>query len=77
MMAPTNMRFAWCVAYSMFTSVIGNDKCGMSRRSIDVRRLGTGSGLPDGLVGCEVGRETFERDCSCEKYMGACIATRK
>ena len=56
----------------MFTSVIGDDKCGMSRRSIDVRRLGTGSGLLDGLVGCEAVRETFERDCNCEKYMGAC-----
>ena len=59
----------------MFTSVIGDDECRTSR-SIDVRRLGTGLGSPDGVVGCEAGRKLFERDCSC-KYMGVCMHTKK
>ena len=78
MITPTSTRFAWFVAYTMFASVIGDDECRMSR-SVDARRLGAGLGSPDRVVGCEVGRKTFKRDCShdSEKYMGACIATRK
>ena len=51
MIAPTSIRFARHVAYAMFTFVIGDDECGMSRRSIDVRRSGAGSRSPDELVG--------------------------
>ena len=53
----------------MFASVIGDDECGTSR-SVDARRSRTGSGSPDGVVECEAGRKTLERNCSCEEVHG-------
>ena len=69
MIVPTSTRLAWHVTHDMFASVIGDDECGTSR-SVDARRSSTGSGSPDGVVECEAGRKTLERNCSYEEVHG-------